>query len=653
MRRSLIRGREGFAPPVVGMLLIIALLLMVFTASAPWDTRTGLILLPLGLLMVLFRPTTRLPNPVLILAAGLLVFGLAPFLPVGLTGMPDWRRTLEDLGMDRGDQVVMQSRHAWESYLSFALTALAALWVLSLRFSIEATRNLALLFVAAVASYALLSKGLQGQFKVGRGGDHFGFFPNRNHTGNLLAIAFVCGSGLVFQALRHRHYARLALGILCNAILLWAILSWNYSRAAPLLVILGGIIWVLLLGWRYFGRQELKVGGLFALLAVGIFTLSDFDVKERISETADKITLGPEEDDILGPESGSDRLDRFDLRVPIMRDTLGLIAAFPLTGVGSGQFRWVFPQYRDRTSTSYFEAAVHPESSWLWLASEWGSPAALCLLTLVGWLYYRGYRNIRRRGKGNRALRFGCLVASAMVPFHACFDVPAHRPALLLASLFLFVISQNHSPGVDLEDDEVRKKPLSRGALAGGVLLIVGGLAALFGQTVGLPEPVEVKSRAQLQEGAAIYEEILAAETGFNPMKTVARRREVVGLTTRAIADLPLDGRFYRLRGLAHLPLTFRIEEVRRDFALDRALSPNSWKIPLVQAAAAVPYDRALVEQGWREALVRAERIDDRVGGDSNQRELVIRAINLGVRRVPSLKPLARRIIGESRETQP
>ncbi len=50
-------------------------------------------------------------------------------------------------------------------------------------------------------------------------------------------------------------------------------------------------------------------------------------------------------------------LDDVDFRVPIARDTFQLIGSFPLTGVGSGQFRWVFPQYRDLTVTAHTSVA--------------------------------------------------------------------------------------------------------------------------------------------------------------------------------------------------------------------------------------------------------------------------------------------------------
>ena len=156
--------------------------------------------------------------------------------------------------------------------------------------------------------------------------------------------------------------------------------------------------------------------------------------------------------------------------------------------MGSSQFRWIFPQNRDLTITAHRSVAAHPESSWYWLAAEWGLPAALCLLVLVILIYLAGYRNIHKRGNRERALRFGCLVASAMVPLHSLFDVPAHRPSLLLASLVLFVISQNHQAAPELAP---KKWSRALGVVV-GLCLMTTGVLFLGASSFGWRKPLIV-----------------------------------------------------------------------------------------------------------------------------------------------------------------
>jgi O-antigen ligase len=519
------------------------------------------------------------------------------------------------------------------------------LWLLSLRFSNAATKNLALFFVSGVAVYAVFASSVGEQVNISRNGGAFGFFPNRNHTGNLLSMGLVCGLGVFFQGVRSKQFGRLVAALVLSGVIFWAILSWNISRSAIVLSVAGILMWAVFLGWRYFGRHELKVFSLFVILVAGVYSLSEFTVKDRLEETVEKISLGEEQSG--SPGSGSelkeDRLDDFDFRVPIAKDTFRLLCDFPLTGVGAGQYRWVFPQYREETITANRAVALHPESSWLWLAAEWGIPAMAGLLALVIWLYFQGIKNIKKRGHRDRAIQMGCLVASAMVPLHSLFDVPGHRPALFIASLVLFVISQNESLEPDF-DERVEKWYRRPGALT-GVLLIFAGITLFGNSWFGLEKPTIVSSEEKLANAIELYEQIKEQESPMQPLKTMPLREELDEMLAEAIAGAPLDGRLYRLRGLALLPLTYRSDDVARDFAVDRALTPYSIQIPLIHASAALPYHENEVEKGWRAAVNRAVSVDQIGGDESNAADRAARAIRNVVRKVPRYQPLADQVL--------
>ncbi len=637
------RASGEVSPPRVGLFLVGTIFLVVLGASAPWHLRIGMALLPLGLLMVFSSRVVRLSRPSLLLGCGMVLLSLGAFLPADLIGRPGWREGLEALGVETGKLNVIQWQMAIEYHVVYFFLAFAAFWILGLRFSTRATSQLAMGFVMAVAFYAIIAKISENQLALNRGGrETFGFFPNRNHNSNLLSLGFVCGLGAFFQAIRSKQFVRMAILLISNGVILWAVFSWNMSRSGIVLCLLGPCLWFIGLGWRYFGKNELKAFALIILLGVGMFVLNQFGVKERLSGTVEKI-----EETFAGENAADDEeqvasLDDVDFRVPIARDTFQLIGGFPLTGVGSGQFRWVFPQYRDLTVTAHTSVAAHPESSWYWLAAEWGLPAALCLLVLVILIYVGGYRNIRERGNRDRALRFGCLVASAMVPLHSLFDVPAHRPSLLLASLVLFVISQNHQAAPELAP---KKWSRALGVVV-GLCLMTTGVLLLGATSFGWRKPLIVQSAEDLAEGAELYKKIKEEANPLNPLQSLPMRKEVVEVAGQITADVPLDGRLYRLRALASLPLVDRNKETAADFAIDRALIPFSIRIPKIHAAASLPYLDEEVAKGWEAALKNADRIDEIKGETSRDRDAVIRSIRSVVRKNPRFEAMALKVIG-------
>ncbi len=627
---------QQLSRPLVGGLLIGLIFILALGAAGPWPLRTGTMALALGILMGFAPPVIRFRKPVVFLSAGFLIFGLASFLPAGIFGIPGWRENLKGLGVETGDLVAIQSKQALEYHLSFLLLFLSGLWILGQRFSASATRNLALTFVLAVAAYALVSKLLETQIDLNHGKLKFGFFPNRNHTSNLLSAGFLCGLGIVFQSVRNKNFYRLAASSVAAGVILWAVLSWNLSRSGIALCLAGPLLWLVLLGRRYFGKQEIKVLGLVVLLAGGVYGLSEFRVKDRVDKTIEKVEKISWADEDAASEV---KLTDLDLRVPIAIDTAGMIADAPLSGVGAGQFRWVFPQYREQTIVVNRPVAVHPESSWLWLAAELGIPAAACVLGLVVFLFVRGAKNIKKANHRDRALRIGCLVAAALVPLHGIFDVPAHRPALFLAALLLYALSQNP---VARESEPTKFSRWSSLALA--LLLIAVGVRLLGASWFGWTPSHIVKSQERLAEGVAIYGRVSDLNNLPSPFESLELRKQIDRLAERSTPDAPLDGRLYRLSALALLPLNFEREKTARNFGIDRALTPYSVSIPLLHASAALFYNPDEVKKGWSAAVERAKAVDQIQDEGPVATKRALRVIAKSVARSPQLKELAEEI---------
>ncbi len=421
-------------------LLFPAFWLIVFlgaiTASGPWAGTRGLLFSLTGIVMILFPPNVRLPKAWLLLGAAFLVLGAASFLPVAWIGMPEWRQTLEGLGFRTGPLVAVQPELAMESYLQYAALFIPCLWLLGHRVPPAQLRLVAILFVSGVAVFAVASK-LAGSIN---GWGTFGFFPNRNHSGAYLAMGAVCGLGLAFQYAREREFTRLALMLACTGLCFWALVFWSISRGPVLLAALGTVVWIFMMGPAYLGVN----GRRFVLLAVGlvtgIFLLSENTVKTRLTASTSKITT-------MADETGREITpEDIDARIPIALDTATMISHNALTGVGPGQYAYVFPQFRKNAALAHDFQILHPESDWLWIASEMGVPAFLALGALATLVVLKSARAVR--GGRVRATRAALFSAAVILVLHGFIDVPGHHLPLLFAAVLLgtMSLSEAHDP---------------------------------------------------------------------------------------------------------------------------------------------------------------------------------------------------------------
>ncbi|MFD2256116.1 O-antigen ligase family protein [Luteolibacter algae] len=602
--RSLIPDRSH---PFIFWALLFLTIAGTFISAAPWAMRTGALFLGCGLLVIAFPRIVPLPRPWIFLAGGMLLAGLAPFLPAAWFPIPEWRDGLEKLGVDTGTLVAIQWRQAAEQYVILSLVFLAGLWIAGQRASSSQLRNIAMAFTWAVALYAIFAVLLRSHLPVHTYGDHFGFFPNRNHSGTLLAMGAVCGSGAAFQAIRQKQLWRILAAFAAVGVCLWAAFVWSISRSGIILSGMGFSLWIALLGFKYFQRGQRKALGLVLLAAIGVYFIAESKVKNRIAETIDKANVAGETldaNDLQAEDSaGLVKYKDVDFRVPVALDTFEMIADAPLTGVGGGQYRHIFPQYRHYSSIVNHAEAVHPESSWLWWAAEFGLPATLLLAAFVILLFVQAVRNIRQPKGRDRAIRFGCLAAAAVVPLHCFFDVPAHRTPLVWAAVLLFALSLN--PPQNLS----RKRPNHLFTLATGLALIAVGIRLLGAEFSNFAVPYTTHADHARASGAQRYDG-LAELTAKDMFTGLEERGEIADEASQSIAIAPLENRLYRLRALSLLPIESQRQQVLDDFEIDRSLQPFSIRIPQIQSKALLAYDKIEAESILREALERKARVE-------------------------------------------
>lgn len=126
-----------------------------------------------------------------------------------------------------------------------------------------------------------------------------------------------------------------------------------------------------------------------------------------------------------------------DYRLRIWRDCLALIADFPLGGAGLGSFPGVYPLY-GRLDLVADSRLLHPDSSWVLLAVEWGLPATLLLgAAAVALLVRRPPETNPDPGAAALAITRAGVTAWLVAGIS---DVALHRPAVALVGASLVAL---------------------------------------------------------------------------------------------------------------------------------------------------------------------------------------------------------------------
>lgn len=560
-----------------------------------WALNHGVLFTGAGFLMIVCPPVAVLPKKVWLPALLLVLMSALAFLPDVISSPLSWRSDVEEAGLETGDQVAIQGRLALETTVVLLATFFVSFWLLGLRVSSGGLAVLVTIFSLGVAAYAVVSFVFRDELMGSRAQEHFGFFPNRNHTATLLAMGSMTGLGSLVQGVRKKRGWMIALSIVALAICLWAVFSWSVSRAGVVLVSVGVVVWLLALGPGYLRGNTRKALMILGVAVVGGFLIVDSPVKDRLVQVAG-----------LGGDEGSDGKNQsaLDFRIPTWLDTLNMISDRPWTGFGAGHFSYVFPQYRDKTAVADSTRTVHPESDWLWFVAEAGVPAGVTLAGLVGVILIPAWRGLSK-GK-SRAIRAGCMVAAVVLGIHSLFDVPAHRVPLLWAAVFLL--------GLSLRPTENGTRVFGRlFSRAGGLVVLAVGLWLLIGQKIGLPEPVtprgdlavaEIEKLNQIDQLARSEGRLPPADPADDPLLMAL---DVLEETKRV---LPLDYRLHHLEGVIASRFAGRDAQVDRAFEIERLLEPLQCTLPLRQAAVWAPIDPEKALGLVEKTRKRAARLD-------------------------------------------
>ena len=231
---------------------------------------------------------------------------------------------------------------------------------------------------------------------------------------------------------------------------------------------------------------------------------------------------------------------------------------------------------------------IHPESDWLMLVAEAGTPAALCLLLL---LVLAARRLLPEREHPYWPLRWGCAAAAGAAALHGLIDVPVHRAPL---GWWLLVVA-----GLALQSARTGLAGCSRAQHA---LFVTGGVAALV---LGV-----VLVRAQWFGGTALPP--FATNGLQDRVYQIYQRKDIEGarqLAARNMRDFPMFDPVYFQFGAILLNFADIDAEVDAAFGAQRLVSPVAPDIPFRQGEMWFPYDPDRTAALWLEALARQQRI--------------------------------------------
>jgi len=525
-----------------------ALLVLGAIACGGATTRPVQVALLIGLgLLWLFAPARRMPDRgFVVCAVGLLLLAATAWLPANWFAAEPWRPGLLAAGVPLGHTLSPQPRLSAEAGLWLVMGLAWLAWLLGRPWT-GSTRTLTAQVLAGgivlLAAFALAARVFH--FSVpGWHPDHdFGPFPNRNHTGHVLALGGLLGLGCAAEA-GQRDW-RQALPWLTGAGVILVALVVNYSRGGALLFFGAMVLWAALEAWRRGSWKVLAIGGSLVLGLVTLVLIGGGAFAGRFAGGADS---------------------QVGFRVLIWRDTLALIHASPWCGIGLGNFTAVFHFFR--TASVSQQTVLHPESDWLLLAAELGWFGVALALGAAFFILRQAFPFA---AGSRRRLRGAALAGAVAALLHGAIDVPGHRVGSAWLALFVVVLACNEAPA---ERDSRMAATLSR----------VLGLLALVGAWVV----------GQTPDQAARAEALLSARK-YAPAEASA---------DRALERAPLDWRAYFTRAGARACQGHRLEALA-DFRRARTLEPHYARLPFEEGRFWLQAQPALTLNVWHEAIRR------------------------------------------------
>lgn len=561
------KREDLFLVPPMGWLLVTVVLLSVVLAGGRPLWAQGIVTVGVALLWIFYPPKykpSKAAIRVLILVA---LAPLAAYLPAAWLAMPEWRVGLAEIPSILSSAVVSpQPWMTFHRWLLWIVGVLLAGWCASQSWDHYNRDTLARMYTGGLAGITVVAifgyaTGLNPP--LWESTDGFGPFISRNQWGSVLGMGGIMAMAILHQCFRHSHKSGVIFWGTALALLTGAILS-NQSRGGMIVLVVGGFAY-----WMFYGlaRKEYRYAAIalsFMLMSFAAFAVGGGALLERF--------VGGIEEGLSG-----------DLRVEFYRMTMNMVHDAPVAGFGLGNFSFVFPFYLNYEPIAGWRP-LHPDNSFLLLASEGGSLLVVVLVIAFAIFFKLGYEARRARPTSIRAASLACAVVMII---NAFFEVSAHRigvlfPGLLLASLAL--------PPADGERIRTYKRRIMR---IGGFILAGVGLIWIV---------------------SAFNWPTLPQVQGTSVLRDLAGKAKEAGRTDEAIALLEESVRLRPYDWDAHWALAaYRLEAGQPDQAWNQfraveALLPNVHWMVEQEGYFWLPKNAARAVYAWNRTLQRAPR---------------------------------------------
>ncbi|WP_309398697.1 O-antigen ligase family protein [Cerasicoccus maritimus] len=558
--------------PLRHFLAVAALIGLVLLSGGRYLWVQGGFVALMGLLLILNPPATTFDKKmdwIVLALLGVACFSFVPsgvltFLPSIFFGRPGWWKEVTGAGAELPVTMSAQPLCSLES-LVMLVAGLSYLYQLAnARFQIQDRVRLIQTFVilgGVLAAVVLVGNSLDLQYYNTDRAASFSFFDNRNQTSIFLVMVGIMALSMAYFSFSQRKALALISAVVF--VITTLAISMSLSRAGLLLFVIGCGVWVILRFTIYGGQGATKFIVPLVAFSFGMMLLTGQQTLSRFN-------------DWLGSENSMFE----DFRWGIYRDSLTMIAAQPATGVGMGNFAEVFPHYRHESLSP--EPVIHPESDWMWIASEMGVLGFSLMVMLVIFMYWM----ILEFGDDRSAsVRTAAIVAASIFLLHSVFDVSGHQLGVVLIAIWL---ARMGIPYLKVTHNCLF--PAWSWRVVGVFLLLFGGLW-ITADLTGLMLHSKVAKR---EMASRVAEAIEAGE------KELASRDIDTGL-----AFMPLSWELYLQRGQYHLYAENDTSAARQDFQIARVVEPNLVAPSFFEGQVWLPRSTHYAYEAWKDSLSR------------------------------------------------
>lgn len=529
----------------------------------------AVIYIALGLVLYIQLPKTVPSVWVDICVISLVFLGLIQFLPGVIFSLPEWRKVLEgDCAIALSPTISPQLYVSLEGYVAF-LSALAWLYIClnsDITYSSRIRSLWALALGGGLLSILLICGHYYGfRYPFSKEATVFSFFPNRNQSSHILCLSALVSFGLFVKAF-NRKRNRFALISLINTILIFFALVFSLSRASLIFFFFGLLLW---LGFQSIRTTQLiKLRYLLPILIIliSLWLMSSGDNLNRFLH-------------LINPDTEA------DFRILIFKDAVKCIQEQLFTGLGIGNFQYVFPQFRDHSVL--YGKILHPENDWLWACAELG---ILFTLVLALGSFWGLFKSIKEQPYDRIAYRSIAFIGLFVFFCHTFVDVPGHRLGTVFYAILLFSLSINYDKAV------TTRIPRYVFQFLGG-LLIVYGLIGLGSSLFKLPILNGVAEKVYKQKVLNLAQ--------------LKKTDEALAVLKLAKARMPMNPWWYFQEGQLQLRLGNSFLKAKNEFEKAKALDPYDIHLALQEGLVWLPYNLDLAFRAWQRALNLSNFADD------------------------------------------